>query len=89
VTHTYFYFFPPKYYVVYSLYIGGIYKHTTGKFLGGHAITIVGWGVGENNTAYWTVKNSWSEFWGEKGYFRIQRGVNMVGIENQLSGLSM
>ena len=70
-------------------YKGGIYKHTTGKFLGGHAITIVGWGVGENNTAYWTVKNSWSEFWGEKGYFRIQRGVNMVGIESQLSGLSM
>jgi cathepsin B len=33
-------------------YTSGIYKHTSGQFLGGHAIEIIGWGT-QNNTAYW------------------------------------
>ena len=32
----------------------GVYQHKTGKYLGGHAIRILGWGV-ENNTPYWYV----------------------------------
>ena len=38
-----------------------------------HAVTVVGY----NNTvspAYWIVKNSWGENWGENGYFRIIKG---------------
>ena len=27
------------------------------------------------------VANSWGEWWGENGYFRIQRGVNECSIE--------
>ena len=30
----------------------GVYRHTTGKMLGGHAIRILGWGS-ENGTPYW------------------------------------
>jgi C1A family cysteine protease len=44
-----------------------------------HSITIVGWGI-ENGIKYWIIKNSWGTDWGEKGYFRIKRGVNMCGI---------
>lgn len=51
-----------------------------------HAVTIIGWGeevINEEVVKYWIVKNSWGEEWGEKGYFRIQRGVDMSSIEAQ------
>jgi len=63
-------------------YAGGIYKHTKGSQVGGHAIKIVGWGT-ENGTKYWNIANSWNKFWGENGYFRIKRGSNECGIEEQ------
>lgn len=46
-----------------------------------HAVEIVGFGV-ENDTQYWTVRNSWGEDWGENGYFRILRtdSTDDVGI---------
>jgi C1A family cysteine protease len=37
-----------------------------------HAVEIVGFGV-DNETKYWTVRNSWGKDWGEDGYFRILR----------------
>lgn len=54
-------------------YKSGIYEHKSGNMLGGHAIKIVGWGE-ENGTRYWLCANSWSEEWGENGYFRIKIG---------------
>lgn len=65
-------------------YEGGIYQHTYGDYLGGHAVMIVGWGV-ENGVKYWIVQNSWGESWGEGGFFRIIRGVNDCGFEGQLT----
>jgi len=29
---------------------------------------------------YWVVKNSWGTSWCNKGFFNIERGVNMCGI---------
>merc|ERR1711972_1199032 len=63
-------------------YSGGIYHQTSEEQLGGHAIRIVGWGV-EGGVKYWKVANSWNPYWGEKGYFRIRRGNNEGGIEDQ------
>jgi len=64
-------------------YAGGVYKHVTGTFAGGHAVKIVGWGV-DGGVQYWKVANSWNPFWGEKGYFRIAYGEG--GIDSQVIG---
>lgn len=63
-------------------YVSGVYKKTSSTVLGGHAVRIVGWGV-DSGTKYWKVANSWNPYWGEKGYFRIVRGVDECGIESQ------
>ena len=60
-------------------YKGGIYKQEKGEMIGLHAIVITGWGM-KDGVKYWVVRNSWSEEWGEKGYFRIQFGE--CGIDN-------
>ena len=54
-------------------YKTGIYKHTTGSLLGGHAVKIVGWGV-NNGLSYWICANSFGTSWGELGFFRILFG---------------
>ena len=65
-------------------YASGIYKHTGGSYLGGHAVKMVGWGT-ENGVDYWKIANSWNPYWGEKGFFRIVRGTNECGIEGTVS----
>jgi len=37
-----------------------------------HAVVLVGYGE-DKTGAYWTIRNSWSAAWGEKGYIRIAR----------------
>lgn len=51
-------------------YKNGVYKQTSGSKQGGHAITLIGWGV-EGGVNYWIVQNSWGNEWGEAGYFKI------------------
>ena len=74
-------------YTDFANYVSGIYSHVKGSVEGGHAVRIVGWGVDGGNK-YWKVANSWNPFWGEKGYFRIVRGVNEGGIESSVIGSS-
>ena len=46
-----------------------------------HGVLLVGYGETEAGDAYWTLKNSWSEFWGEDGYMRIARKpVGLCGL---------
>merc|ERR1712072_1669745 len=67
----------------FEAYTGGVYQHTTGRALGGHAIKMIGWGV-DNGTPYWICTNSWNDSWGEQGTFRILRGQNECGIEGSV-----
>lgn len=62
-------------------YKSGVYQHTTGSALGGHAVKILGWGT-DNGTPYWIVANSWNEGWGNQGFFNILRGKDECGIED-------
>ncbi|XP_047504915.1 cathepsin B-like [Pieris napi] len=64
-------------------YKSGVYKHTVGNALGGHAVKIMGWGV-ENGVKYWLVANSWNSDWGDNGFFKILRGENHCGIEGSI-----
>ena len=64
-------------------YKSGVYKHTTGDYLGGHAVEIVGWGT-LNGEDYWLVANSWTTTWGDNGYFMFSRGNDECGIEDDI-----
>lgn len=61
-------------------YTGGIFNSSTGGEILNHVISIVGYGV-ENGVPFWLVRNTHGSFWGEKGFFRIIRGTNNLGIE--------
>ncbi|CAN8320414.1 unnamed protein product [Cochlearia groenlandica] len=56
-------------------YSGGVFDGECGTDLH-HAVTIVGYGMSEEGTKYWVVKNSWGQSWGENGYMRIKRDVD-------------
>lgn len=77
-------------YVAFSVYSdfptykSGVYRHTSGSYLGGHAVTLVGYGE-LNGDKYWKIKNSWNEAWGDNGHFLIARGSNECGIEGSVS----
>ena len=56
------------------------------KLVGGHAISIEGWGEteGDDKVKYWIVKNSWGPKWNGDGYFKILRGENECEIEENV-----
>jgi len=49
-----------------------------------HCIAVVGYGT-EGGVDYWLIKNSWGTWWGENGYIRLKRGVNMCGIGYEIA----
>jgi len=65
-------------------YKSGVYQSTSSNFLGGHAVTMVGFGT-LNGEKYWKIKNSWNEEWGAGGHFLIKRGTNECGIEGDVN----
>mmetsp|Transcript_1240 Transcript_1240/g.1766 ORF Transcript_1240/g.1766 Transcript_1240/m.1766 type:complete len:353 (-) Transcript_1240:321-1379(-) len=65
-------------------YTGGVVKDDNILHkLVNHVVSIVGWGV-EDDTEYWIVRNSWGQYWGEMGFFRIETGKNSLGIESEV-----
>lgn len=69
-----------KVYTDFFSYKSGVYNHTQGEEVGGFDVKILGWGV-ENGIKYWVAANSWNTEWGDKGFFKILRGVNHCEIE--------
>ncbi|CDJ31950.1 cysteine proteinase, putative [Eimeria mitis] len=65
------------------MYKKGVYHHVTGSPMGGHAIKVIGYG-NENGRDYWLAVNSWNEYWGDKGTFKIQMGE--AGIDKEFCG---
>ncbi|XP_062519424.1 procathepsin L-like [Corticium candelabrum] len=58
------------------------------KFLCGndtdHAVLLVGYGTEKvlfGEKPYWLVKNSWGMKWGMDGYFKLERGKGICGVE--------
>ena len=69
-------------------YKSGIYRHVTGKQLGGHAVKIVGWGHdATSGEDYWICANSWNTSWGMNGFFNILMGD--CGIDRAVYGCTV
>lgn len=73
-------------------YKSGVYAHTNGTLLGGHAVKLIGWDTDPaTNTPYWILANSWNTWWGMDGFFYLIRtsGKESCGItENCWAGCS-
>ena len=60
-------------------YTGGIISDAGGGV--DHIVSVVGWGKTSDGQAYWQMRNSWGEFWGEMGYARVAKGNNALKLE--------
>jgi len=64
-------------------YTGGVYQDPEKHRGFQHDVEVAGFGVAADDMRYWLVRNSWGVYWGENGWFRMQRGVDSLGIETQ------
>lgn len=72
--------FATKHFVSYS---HGVYDEDAkcnGKDVN-HGVAVVGYG-NEDGKDYWIVKNSWGSGWGDGGYAKVVKGVNLCTIES-------
>jgi hypothetical protein len=61
----------------FKFYESGVYKHVTGRSIGGHCVAVVGY---DDDEKCWICKNSWGTAFGDEGYFAI--GYGECGIDN-------
>jgi len=60
---------------------GEVFDDDSAKGLSNHVVSITGWGVNNDGKEFWHVRNSWGQYWGESGFFRVATGKNMLNIE--------
>jgi len=62
-------------------YTGGVYRNATATKDIDHIVEIYGWGE-DKDGRFWKIRNSWGEYWGELGHFRMARGDDQQAIES-------
>ena len=72
-------------YADFVVYSSGIYKHSKGEYLGGHAVSIVGFNDAER---YWLVRNSWGTDWGDNGFVKVSYD-DTSGISDETWGFQI
>ncbi|KAG8057770.1 hypothetical protein GUJ93_ZPchr0002g26399 [Zizania palustris] len=70
----------------FMLYTEGVFTGDDCGTLLDHAVVVVGYGVTQEGVRYWIVKNSWSDNWGENGYIRMIRDVD---VKEGICGIAM
>uniref|UniRef100_A0ACD5UJT1 Uncharacterized protein n=1 Tax=Avena sativa TaxID=4498 RepID=A0ACD5UJT1_AVESA len=70
---------------LFRFYKGGVLSGDCGTELD-HGVAAVGYGVADDGTKFWVIKNSWGTSWGEDGYIRMERDVT---DKQGLCGLAM
>eukprot|EP00123_Amoebidium_parasiticum_P015299 comp22882_c0_seq1/m.36152 comp22882_c0_seq1/g.36152 ORF comp22882_c0_seq1/g.36152 comp22882_c0_seq1/m.36152 type:complete len:557 (-) comp22882_c0_seq1:489-2159(-) len=70
----------------FTFYSSGVYYDPNCTKVLDHAVVAVGYGTTSEGEDFWLVKNSWSTYWGEMGYFRIARNRdNHCGIASEVA----
>ena len=72
-------------FLVYENFFGvkdtDVYTEIGGKRAGAHVVVNVGWGT-KNGVPYWEIMNSWGPDWGNGGFIKFKRGINLARIES-------
>ena len=63
----------------FQFYSGGVMPGDSCGTNLNHAVTAIGYGMAEDGSHYWLLKNQWGQNWGEGGYLRLQRGTGGTG----------
>ncbi|GKY95537.1 hypothetical protein MPSEU_000515300 [Mayamaea pseudoterrestris] len=50
-----------------------------------HAVSLIGWETDDDGNVAYIARNSWGEYWGNMGFFRVRAGRNMLGVERSVS----
>ncbi|XP_073508973.1 procathepsin L-like isoform X2 [Phyllobates terribilis] len=77
----------------FMLYCNGIFEGGCSEYPN-HAVIIVGYGTEHDNQSnedidYWIVRNSWGADWGDEGYVKMRRNVNVCGIASHASSVDL
>jgi len=65
-------------------YGGGVLAPCEDDSWQNHAVSVVGYGT-ENGVDYWLIKNSWGTWWGDKGFMKLKRGVDMCRVGRRIA----
>lgn len=64
-----------------------VYTKAEGKALGGHYVSLVGWGK-KDGIEYWICRNTFGSDWGLMGYFYMKMGIEECKLEYNISSVA-